>query len=686
MNRETLKPAPPILWQASAERLRESPTTRYLSFLEQSKGLSFTDYERLWEWSVTDLDSFWSSIWEHFGVISLRGQPAYEQVIDKAIMPGARWFSGAELNYAQQCLHWANRDDFANKIAIIAQSESRSERQWTWQALASNVSSLQALFKAHGITRGDRVAAYMPNLPEALMALMASASLGAIWSSASPDMGATSVLDRFRQIEPKVLVAVDGYHYAGKAFDRSLVLREILKALPSVELLILLPLLGQAESTESEAMESFCKRIDIAYINLDAFLASHPQTLQSPKFEALPFDAPLWIVYSSGTTGMPKPIVHGHGGTIVEGLKSLALGLDINAGDRFFWQTSTGWIMWNSLVSALMAGASVLQLDGHPGYPDLGTLWSFVSRHRASLVGISPAYIGICIKEAYRPGDHFDLSALKTLGSTGSPLSAQGYRWVYESLHQDLMLASISGGTDPGAAFIGASVMLPVYEGEMQCRCLGSAIEAFDDHGRAQINQVGELVCTQPMPSMPLYFWNDPDNSRYFESYFTQYPGVWRHGDWLEITDRGSAIIYGRSDSTINRHGIRMGTSELYRVVESFDAVADSLVIDLEYLGRPSMMLLFIVLRPERALDEDLSNALLRSIREQLSARHVPNAVHAIAEVPRTLSGKKLEVPIKKILLGHDPATALNRDSMANPQSVSWFIDFAKALHAGRWS
>jgi acetoacetyl-CoA synthetase len=531
--------------------------------------------------------------------------------------------------------------------------------------------------RSQGIKQGDRVAAFMPNVPESVMALMASASLGAIWSSASPDMGATSVLDRFRQIEPSVLVAVDGYHYAGKAFDRSEVLVDILKQLPSLRVVILLPTIHKTEH-----IKEYCNDRGLAYVDMQDFLSQSSTHLAKPSFVDLPFDAPLWIVYSSGTTGMPKPIVHGHGGTIVEGLKSLALGLDINPGERFFWQTSTGWIMWNSLVSALMGGATILQLDGHPSYPNFDTLWSFVSRHRANLVGISPAYIGMCIKEQYRPREHVDLCALKTLGSTGSPLTAAGYRWVYESVSEDVMLASISGGTDPGAAFIGASVMLPIYEGEMQCRCLGSATEAFDDEGHALINQVGELVCTKPLPSMPLYFWNDPENKRYFDSYFTQFPGVWRHGDWLEITDRGSAIIYGRSDSTINRHGIRMGTSELYRVVEAFAEIADSLVIDLEYLGRPSMMLLFVVLRGAHALDEALSKRLLSAIREQLSARHVPNAVHAIAEVPRTLSGKKLEVPVKKILLGQDPAAALNKDSMANPQSIQWFIEFGKALNS----
>lgn len=672
-----MKTIPPMLWQANAERLAASPITSYISFLKQTRDLTFNDYQSLWQWSVDDIEGFWASIWEHFKVQSATPAPGYHKVLASATMPGATWFTGAAINYAKQCLRWSEHEDFAQKAAVIAQSETQAERQWTWQELASDVAHLQALLRNQGIKQGDRVAAFMPNVPESLMALMASASLGAIWSSASPDMGATSVLDRFRQIEPSVLVAVDGYHYAGKAYDRSEVLIDILKQLPSLRLVILLPTIHKTDH-----IKAYCSDRGMAYVDMQDFLRQSSTYFAKPSFVDLPFDAPLWIVYSSGTTGMPKPIVHGHGGTIVEGLKSLALGLDINPGERFFWQTSTGWIMWNSLVSALMGGATILQLDGHPSYPNFDTLWSFVSRHRANLVGISPAYIGMCIKEQYRPSERVDLSALKTLGSTGSPLTAAGYRWVYESVSKDVMLASISGGTDPGAAFIGASVMLPIYEGEMQCRCLGSATEAFDDEGHALINQVGELVCTKPLPSMPLYFWNDPENKRYFDSYFTQFPGVWRHGDWLEITDRGSAIIYGRSDSTINRHGIRMGTSELYRVVEAFEEIADSLVIDLEYLGRPSMMLLFVVLRGAHALDEALSKRLLSAIREQLSARHVPNAVHAIAEVPRTLSGKKLEVPVKKILLGQDPAAALNKDSMANPQSIQWFIEFGKAMNS----
>ena len=464
-----MKTIPPILWQASTERLAASPTTSYLSFLEQTRGLTFNDYQSLWQWSVDDIEGFWASIWEHFQVQSAAPAPGYRKVLARPAMPGASWFTGAAINYAKQCLRWSEHEDFAQKTAVIAQSETQAERQWTWQALASDVAHLQALLRSQGIKQGDRVAAFMPNVPESVMALMASASLGAIWSSASPDMGATSVLDRFRQIEPSVLVAVDGYHYAGKAFDRSEVLVDILKQLPSLRVVILLPTIHKTEH-----IKEYCNDRGLAYVDMQDFLSQSSTHLAKPSFVDLPFDAPLWIVYSSGTTGMPKPIVHGHGGTIVEGLKSLALGLDINPGERFFWQTSTGCIMWNSLVSALMGGATILQLDGHPSYPNFDTLWSFVSRHRANLVGISPAYIGMCIKEQYRPREHVDLCALKTLGSTGSPLTAAGYRWVYESVSEDVMLASISGGTDPGAAFIGASVMLPIYEGEMQCRCLGS--------------------------------------------------------------------------------------------------------------------------------------------------------------------------------------------------------------------
>jgi len=483
------------------------------------------------------------------------------------------------------------------------------------------------------------------------------------------------VLDRFRQISPRVLFAVDGYRYNGKAIDRREVVRQLVAQLPSLEAVVFVPYLDPAADLSLGVGETG-RPVQLVPV---AQVLAQPR---APRFEAVPFDHPLWIVYSSGTTGMPKPIVHGHGGTVLENFKGTGLHLDVGPDDRFFWFSSTGWIMWNLLVSTSAMGCTLLQFDGNPGHPDLDTLWRFAAEERATFFGTSPAFLGLCMKAGMRPRDRFDLSALRTVGCTGSPLTAEGYRWVYDNVHPDIMLASISGGTDPGAAFVGACPILPVYAGEMQCRGLGVATFAYDDDGCPVIGHVGELVCAQPMPSMPLYFWGDRDGRRYFDSYFDVYPGVWRHGDWIQLNARPesvTSVIYGRSDSTINRHGIRMGTSELYRVVEEFPEVSDSLVIDLEYLGRESFMALFVVLRePATEVPESLKQRLLQALRTQLSARHVPNDVFAIPEVPRTISGKKLEVPVKKILLGHPVEKSVNRDSMANPRSIDWFVAFAR--------
>ena len=691
------------LWTPSRERVAAAGITRYLEWLKRERGLTFGDYESLWRWSVTDLDAFWKSIWDFGGVIA---HAPYQRVLSARKMPGAKWFEGATLNYAEHALVHAR--DRGGEPAIACQSETRPRVEVTWDDLAAHVGALTATLKDLGVESGDRVVSYLPNIPETVTALLATSSLGAIWSSCSPDMGSVGVLDRFRQIDPKVLFAVDGYRYGGRDFDRRDVVRELVHQLPTLEAVVFVPYLT-ADATLDLSLPNGVRRVAV----LD--YAGAIARTAAPAFTPVPFDHPLWVVYSSGTTGMPKPIVHGHGGSVIENLKSQRLHLDLHTGDRFFWFTSTSWIMWNLLVSTLETGCTILQFDGNPGYPDLKTLWRFTERERADFLGISPAFIGMCIKAGIVPREEFDLSRLRTVGSTGSPLTEEGYRWIYERVHPDVMLASISGGTDPGTAFVTSCPTLPVYAGEMQCRGLGVATYAFNDAGESVLDQVGELVMTEPIPSMPLFFWGDKDGKRYFESYFDTYPNVWRHGDWLKLIPRPESVtgtIYGRSDSTINRYGIRMGTAEIYRVVEAFPEVADSLVIDLEYLGRDSYMALFVVLRepgssvagigakgpaPDGAaageasrqsltggtgVTSELGARLLDAIRAQLSARHVPNEVFAIPEVPRTLSGKKLEVPVKKILLGHPAEKSVNRDSMANPVSIDWFIAFAHGRDA----
>ncbi len=684
---------PEVLWRPGPERIERAGITRFRRWLHETRGQSFPDYESLWSWSVDDLEGFWGALHEWGGV---RAKTAAKRVLGRREMPGASWFEGETLNYAEHLLAPALRPGFENRPALVFVSELCERREIGWGRLRDDVGALTATLARLGVERGDRCVAYMPNIPQTVVAMLATTSLGAIWSSSSPDMGPVSVLDRFRQIEPKVLFAVDGYRYGGKDFDRRATLRELVRQLPSVRTVVFVPYLDAGATLDALG--------GVTIVRWEEAL-SQPAPC---RFEALAFDHPLWIVYSSGTTGMPKPIVHGHGGTILENLKTNALHLDVDESDRFFWFSSTNWIMWNLWVSTLLTGATLLQFDGNPGYPDLGTLWRLAEREQLTFFGTSPAFVSLCMKAGLHPREQFDLSALRSVGSTGSPLTEEACRWIYSDVHPDVMLASISGGTDPGAAFLTSCPILPVYAGEMQCRTLGGAIHAWSDEGRPLIGEVGELVCTEPMPSMPLHFWGDTDGRRYFESYFDTYPGppnVWRHGDWLMLHRRDESVtatIFGRSDSTINRYGIRMGTSELYRVVEEFDEVADSLVIDLEYLGRESFLALFVVLRDagspivgvgakgpapdaEHAargvtgVSSALRTKLLDAIRTKLSARHVPNEVYAIPEVPRTMSGKKLEVPVKKILLGHPVERSVNRDSMANPSSIDWFVRFGAA-------
>ncbi len=656
---------PRLLWKPSAERIASSRLTHYLHWLSRERQLVFRDYQELWQWSIDDIEGFWLSIWEYFEV---QHSQAFDEVLSTHAMPGAKWFSGSRLNLTEQLFRFNLDEASAGKAAIVAESEVRAQITLSWRELRAQVTAVANALRALGVGPGDRVVAYLPNTPEAAIAFYACASIGAIWSSCSPDMGSASVLDRFRQIDPKVLIAVDGYRYGGKDFDRLEVVQAMRAELKTLEQTVL-----------------------FSYLNRDATLPgalrweellSHPAAAEPIRFEQLPFDHPLWILYSSGTTGMPKPIVHGHGGSLLEGLKGHALQLDIGENDRFHWFSTTGWIMWNSQIKGLMVGATICIYDGNPGYPDLGRLWRFAERHKLTFLGAGAAFFGNCMKAGIAPSQIADLSALRTLGSTGSPLAEEAFDWVYSQVKQDVLLASISGGTDIAAAFVGASPNLPLYAGEIQCRALGVAVHAFDDNGNDLIDQVGELVVTEPMPSMPLCFWNDPGDKRYLESYFDHYPGLWRHGDWIRITPRGGAVIYGRSDATINRHGIRMGTAEIYRVVEDFDEVLDSLVVDLEYLGRESWMPLFVVLREGYVLDAALEQKIRDRIRTQLSARHVPNDVIVVTEIPRTLTGKKMELPIKKLLLGMPVEKVANPDAMANPASLQWFAAFAEKRKA----
>ena len=645
--------ARPILWEPDAERAQASRLAQFIRWLEAERGLHFADYHALWAWSVSDLEGFWTAIIGFFD-LPVAG---WTEVLPERKMPGADWFPGAETNFARQMLRpaAARPDD----LAVILQSETFGRQAVTWGELQARVGAAQAGLRGMGVGQGDRVVAVLPNAVEALVAFLATASLGAVWSLCAPDMGHVAILDRFRQIEPKVLIAQDGYVHAGKRVDRTALLEGIAAGLPTLAHRVMVPALGAVPAgwTDWAAMQA---------------------APQVPDIVPVPFSQPLWIVYSSGTTGNPKPIVHGHGGALLEGAKQ-SLHQDLSARDRFCWLTSSGWIMWNAQFAALGQGATLVLFDAAPNHPDMMEAWRMVAREGLSSFGAGAAFFMGCQKAGIRPGEVLDLSALRSIGSTGSPLSQEGYDWIYGAVKRDVWLAPISGGTDLAGAFVCGNPMMPVRAGEMQCRALGNAVRAFDEAGREVVGQVGELVCTEPLPSMPLFFWGDADGARLHESYFDTYPGIWRHGDWIEFTQSGGSVIYGRSDATINRRGLRLGSSEIYRAVEGLDAVLDSLVIDLEVLGRESFMPLFVVLREGLVLDEAMRGQIRDAISTAVSARFLPDDIVQVAEIPRTLSGKKLEVPVKKLLLGGDPARVVNRDSMANPGSFDAFIAYGAA-------
>jgi len=655
--------SPDLLWSPSPGSIEDSQLVAWARWLkERGIGPGSEDYGDLWAWSTEQPEEFWRSLWDYFEVIH-DGEPT--AVLSSHEMPGAKWFEGTKLNYAEHIFR--GRDP--ETTAIFAASERRPLEEITWGDLRSRTAAAAAGLKSLGVGPGDRVAAYMPNTHETIVAFLATVSLGAVWSSCSPDFGAGAVTDRFAQIGPKVLLAVDGYAYGGKGFDRREVVADLAGGMPSVEQVVVLPYLDP-EPDLSTIPNS---------ISWDELLAVDPDAQLA--FTRVPFDSPLWILYSSGTTGLPKPIVQGQGGILLEHLKKMNLHLDAKPGDRIFWFTTTGWMMWNFLTSCLLTDAAIVLYDGNPGHPGMSALWDLASEAGVTCFGTSASYISACMKDGVEPGgDGRDLSRLRAVGSTGSPLSPEGFDWIYEHIGSDTWLFSTSGGTDLCTAFVGGVPTLPVYRGELQARALGAAVESWDEEGHPHIGEVGELVITKPMPSMPLYLWGDEDGSRYHDSYFDTYPGIWRHGDWVEITDRGTAIIYGRSDSTINRGGIRMGTSEIYRAVLADDRIADALVVDIPKEGTEGWMPLFVVLAEGAELTDELKKDVAREVRSRCSPRHVPNEMIEIQAVPRTLSGKVLEVPVKRILTGTPAEKAASRDSLANPAALDFFTEYARTL------
>ena len=640
---------PPVLWEPSRQRVEQTAMWRFM----QANG--FEEYADAWAWSVREPEAFWRAIIDVFDV---RWEVAPDRVLADARMPGAVWCPGARVSYAEHIFR--DRDPAAT--ALHHASELRELSTMSWAELEALTARIAAALRRSGVGPGDRVVAYLPNIPEAVAALLACASIGATWSSCSPDFGASSVIDRFAQVEPKVLLAVDGYRYGGRDFDRRDVVGALREAMPGLEQTVLLGYLDAGAELEGA-------------VGWEAWLGDGTPALE---FTPLAFDHPLWILYSSGTTGLPKAIVHGQGGILLEHLKHLALHADARPGDRMLWFTTTGWMMWNFLVGGLLAGAEIVLYDGNPATPDLGVLWELAARTRATTFGTSAAFLAACEKAGLRPAAEHDLSSLRAVGSTGSPLSPEGFDWVYAEVGADLWLYSTSGGTDVCTAFVGGVPVLPVRRGELQARALGCAVAAWDQDGHELVGEVGELVITQPMPSMPVFFWGDESGRRLRESYFGTYPGVWRHGDWIALTPEGSAVIHGRSDSTINRGGVRMGTAEIYRAVLTVDAVVDALVVDVPRPGAEAWMPLFVVLRPGLELTPELVDELRTAIRTACSPRHVPDDVIAVAAVPRTLSGKVLEVPVKRILMGTPPEQAAARDSLADPAALDAFVTLAR--------
>ena len=645
------------LWEPSEDFKSKTVIVRYMKWLEEHKQLKFTDYESLRLWSVNHIEDFYESIWEFFNIHS---NTPYKQVLDSHKMPGAKWFEGATLNYAEHVFRSKNSEN----PAIISESETRPLTELSWFELEQQVAKMAAYLRASGVKKGDRVVAYMPNIPETAVAFLAASSMGAVWSAASPDFGTDSVVDRFQQISPTVLFCVDGYTYDGKRFSRVEEVATIKSQIDSIEHVIMLDYMGFANNAKVESLIYWQNAMD--------------NDASEIIFESLDFDHPLWVVYSSGTTGIPKAITHSHGGVLVENYKYMGLLGNIQRGDRYFWYSTTGWVMWNMIFGVMLSGGTAIVYDGNPAFGGIGKLWSIVEHAQATVFGGGAAYFISCMKAGIHPAKEYKLDALQAIGSTGSPLPIEAFEWIYQAVKEDVWLYSASGGTDIVSAFVGSCPLLPVVAGEIQCRELGVDVHAFDDDGNSVINEVGEMVITKPMPSMPIYFWNDKDNERYIDSYFDMFPGYWQHGDWMSVSDRGSVVIAGRSDSTLNRGGIRIGTSEVYRGVDHVDEIIDSLVVSLEIGNGQYYMPLFVQLKEGLSLNDDIIQKIKASLIENFTRRHVPDEVFQVDEIPFTMTGKKLETPIKKILLGFDLEKSVNRDAMKNPKSIDYFIEFSK--------
>ncbi len=643
-----------ILWKPSAKFMNNSRLRLFELWLKENRNLSFHDYESLWEWSVSDVAAFWECIWEYFEVIS---HAPYHRVMSDQSMPGVKWFEGATLNYAEHIFRQASDE----RPAILYATEHGRDGEMSWEQLSRAVASFQQWLISQGVGKNDCVVAFLPNIPEATIAWLATIGLGAVWSSCSPDFGASSVIDRFEQIRPKVLITTDGYFYNGKPFNRLDIVRQIREKLGDLKATVCIPYLNDAQKPFPDDMIPW----------------EHTQQkdINNPIItEPLLFDHPIWVLYSSGTTGIPKAITHSHGGVLLEHLRYLAFHNDCHAGERFFWYSTTGWMMWNFTQAALLTGATIVLYDGSAAYPDLGAMWKLAERFGIHHFGTSAPYLTACMKKGLVPGKTYDLSSLRSIGSTGAPLPPEAFNWVYDAVKSDLWLCSMSGGTDVCTAFVGGSPYKPVRAGEIQCRTLGCSLYALNDDQEAVTGQLGEMVITKPMPSMPVYFWNDPDMKRYTESYFEMYPGLWRHGDWMKLNEDGTMVIYGRSDATLNRQGVRIGTAEVYRAVDQVEAVEDSIILNLELDGGRHFMPLFVKMKPGATLNNDIESDIKQRLKTQYSPRHVPDIIISVPDIPYTISGKKLEAPVKKILMGLPPSKAANKDALRNPGALEYFI------------